>query len=205
MSFDHAVPLEQRILIASSRDQERTDFYAGGLLASSRRGIHFAPLKVTELFKALPRVSVPLTRRDAATTAALRDDYAHMLRSGGLRTFLQREFFRQVQAECCDLQRGQYRHLPKPDEARVAQEYAAYELHHRLPLSLGGTNALTNLVFIPQRLHRRIHEQIDRQTRHLAEGQSARVAIPYPEGIIRIAPQRSDKTPARLPHHANDQ
>lgn len=205
MSFDHAVPLEQRLYIASSRDQEQTDFYAGGLLAPSRCAIHFAPLKVAELFNALPRVSLSLTRRDAATTAALRDDYGYMLRSGGLRTFLQREFFRLVQEECCELQRGQYRRLLKPDDARITQEYAAYDLHHRIPLSLGGTNALTNLVFIPQRLHKRIHEQIDRQTRHLTEGQTAMVAIPYPEGIIHIAPQRSDKTSARLSQNANDQ
>lgn len=172
-------------------------FYAGGLLHASGRALTFAHVPAADILKDLPQQPVVLTRRSIEEAAVIRSDYQRMLRASGLRTYLQRQFFKKVQEECGRHQHYAKSRLHEPTRERVQEEFLSYELHHRIPISLGGSNQLDNLVFLPHNLHTKIHVAINRATNHLREGMSETIAIPYPQGIFPARPQGRARRAAR--------
>lgn len=162
------------------------DFYGGGLLKATRRGIHFSAVPTEEIVRGLPVVAVALTLRTPQATARLRKDYEAMLAKSGLRRFLQRQFRKTVEQTCDWIQQEQRHHRTPPGAHAIATAFMAYDLHHRIPLALGGTNAYENLVFIPRLVHQRIHEIIRVATPHLQRGVTETVGIPYPSGIVPL-------------------
>ena len=175
-------------------------FYSGGLLHASGRALTFVHVPVVDILKDLAAQPVLLTRRSIAEAAVLRSEYQRMLRASGLRTYLRRQFFKKVQEECCWHQQYARRPLHEPGHDRVRQEFLSYELHHRIPISLGGGNQLDNLVFLPHNLHTKIHVAINRATNHLREGMSETIAIPYPRGIFPVRPR--GRAARSTPHEA---
>lgn len=173
-------------------------FYSGGLIHASGRALTFAHVPAADILKDLPTQPTALTRRSIEEAAVIRSDYQRMLRSSGLRTYLQRQFFKKVQQECCWHQHYARRPLHEPSHDRVQQEFLTYELHHLVPISLGGSNELSNLVFIPHHLHTKVHVAINRATNHLREGMSETVAIPMPQGIFPVRPKA--QTPRKTQH-----
>ncbi len=170
----------------SKPETAESDFYGGGMLRATRRGIHFVAVPTEEIVRALPVVAVALTLRTPQATARLRRDYEAMLAKSGLRRFLQRQFRKTVEQTCDWLQQGQRHHRPPPSAQAVETAFMAYDLHHRIPLALGGTNAYENLVFIPRPVHQRIHDIIRLATPQLQLGVTETVGIPYPSGIIPL-------------------
>jgi hypothetical protein len=169
--------------------QAEKAFYSGGLVHASGRALVFSSVPAADILKDLPVVPITLTRRSIAEAAEMRNEYQRMLRTSGLRTYLQRQFFKKVQKECCWRQQYARRPLHEPSPDRVQQEFLTYELHHLVPISLGGSNDLNNLAFIPHDLHTKIHHAINRATNHLREGKTETIAIPYPQGIFPVRPK----------------
>lgn len=162
------------------------DFYSGGLLTSTRREVKFNHVPAIEIMTGLPWVDVQLTRRSSTETARLRSEYTEMVRRTGLRDKIKQSFFKKVQRECCRAQEHVRRGRHQLTKEQILQAYDGYDLHHRIPLSLGGTNQLDNLTFIPRAVHKRVHDEINRVSRHVQVGESALIAIPYPVGIIPL-------------------
>jgi hypothetical protein len=162
------------------------DFYSGGLLTSTRRDVKFNHVPAIEIMAGLPWVVVELTRRSSTETARLRSEYTDMVRQTGFRDKLKQAFFKKAQKECCRVQEHVRRGRHQLTKEQILQAYGGYDLHHRIPLSLGGTNHLDNLTFIPRAVHKRVHDEINRASRHVEIGDSALIAIPYPVGIIPL-------------------
>ena len=58
------------------------------------------------------------------------------------------------------------------------------QLHHILPLSLGGTNQKNNLVLVAPKLHEVIHDFIDAQLMEMPVRGKMRVYIPWRKGMV---------------------
>ncbi len=208
MNFDQrngtppSVSAQNYIREAAKHALSEQDFYTGGLLHASSRAITFAHVPGGELLRGLPQVEVEVTRRTVEEAAKVRADYQRMLRSSGLRTNLERRFLRKVQEEICRHQQGRRHSLQEPTLERIRQELQTYELHHRIPISLGGTNNFTNLVFVPHGLHTRIHVAINRATSHLREGMRDTITLPYPQGIFPVNPHGGARRKTTTPEHA---
>lgn len=185
---------------ASNRALSEADFYSGAMFKATRKGIRFAAVPTEEIMRGLPRAAVALTLRSAQATARLRKDYEKMLDKSGLRHFLKRQFRKTVQQTCDWMQPELRHHRAPPDIEAITQAFLNYDLHHRIPLALGGTNAYENLVFIPRPVHTRIHDVIRTATPHLKLGVTETVVIPYPSGIIPLcAAHRAALKQAQLP------
>ncbi len=61
------------------------------------------------------------------------------------------------------------------------KKLSKYEIHHIVPISLGGTHAYDNLCMIGKKKHKSLHKYIKRQVENLAEGQRATIEIPVPK------------------------
>lgn len=59
-----------------------------------------------------------------------------------------------------------------------------YQIHHVLPLSLGGTNSWENLVMVHPKKHRKIHEAIDSQIEGMLYGESRLILLPVYQGKV---------------------
>jgi hypothetical protein len=81
-----------------------------------------------------------------------------------------------------------------------------FQIHHILPLSLGGSNDWNNLSLVDPTLHILIHDFIDAQTEHLKVGEETKIKLPMYEGAVWfdsvgwgvILPERSLAGLARL-------
>jgi hypothetical protein len=68
-----------------------------------------------------------------------------------------------------------------------------YQVHHRLPLDDGGTNATSNLVLIKQDPdHKLITNYQNDQTRGMSAGQTRKLEWPMPDARVRIWPKTRD-------------
>lgn len=205
MNFDGktqpiAPSVQDSIRLAGQKKLSEADFYSGAMLKATRKDIRFVAVPTEEIIRALPQVTVALTLRSAQATARLRQDYEKMLAKSGLRNFLKKQFRKTVQQTCDWMQRDMRHHRAAPDREAIMREFLSYDLHHRVPLALGGTNAYENLVFIPRPVHNKIHDVIRMATPHLAVGVTEVVAIPYPRGIFPVRPR--GRAARSTPHEA---
>lgn len=81
----------------------------------------------------------------------------------------------------------QFRHLALATLPRAIQNQMTalggyLQIHHILPLSIGGNNHL--LALVPEPLHLLIHQFVHQQTRSMQIGQSQCVTIPWREGLV---------------------
>ena len=68
-----------------------------------------------------------------------------------------------------------------------------YQVHHKLPLDDGGTNATSNLVLIKQDPdHKLITNYQNEQTRGMSAGQTRKMEWPMPDARVRIWPKTRD-------------
>ena len=79
-----------------------------------------------------------------------------------------RLFFALAVSEACDYNRAQS--LPRK-EIDILRKLASFEIHHIVPLSLGGTNSLDNLALVEPKLHKQIHRIIESQENILTNRQ----------------------------------
>ncbi len=82
------------------------------------------------------------------------------------------------------------------DKILLAFKQARLEVHHILPLSLGGTNHPNNFALVDTKLHRMIHQKIGSYDQQMP-GLSAVVGIPVYPGKIWIdglRPARKNRT-----------
>lgn len=70
------------------------------------------------------------------------------------------------------------------ESCRKGHSPQGWNVHHKIPLALGGTNHPDNFVLIPLGPHARIHEKLDPQLLHLKENQTAKAIILIPAGSI---------------------
>ena len=202
MSFDLRIDVRAQEFIRQGTRIPRLDeqeFYAGRMLTLEGRSIVFAEVPTREILRALPKVEVLLYRRSRSDTARLRSAYERMLVKSGVQTNLERQFFHHVNQECCVLQQSVRHTLHRPPVEVISGALAGYDIHHRIPLALGGTNNWDNLVFIPQGVHGGIHTAIQAATRSMIASQPIRIAIPYPRGIFKLGcSPRSRRQPMSL-------
>ncbi len=59
-----------------------------------------------------------------------------------------------------------------------------YTVHHKMPRHGGGGNDIDNLILMPPKIHKEIHEAIDVQILHMSTGDSRMVDLPMPDGVI---------------------
>ncbi|MCB9978308.1 MAG: HNH endonuclease [Rhodospirillales bacterium] len=63
---------------------------------------------------------------------------------------------------------------------RTVIEYClSFQVHHIMPISLGGNNEEENLALVEPSLHRRIHEYITRQTSGMEMGEERPILLPF--------------------------
>lgn len=67
-----------------------------------------------------------------------------------------RNFFALAVAEVCD-------NVSKKERAFALKKLSSFEIHHIVPLSLGGTNKFDNLALVEPTLHAYVHRLIDNQ------------------------------------------
>ena len=72
---------------------------------------------------------------------------------------------------------------------RCGRMCSAYQIHHVIPICLGGGNGYDNLVLCEPVLHRAIHRVIDLQMRGMLEGESRLIRIPTLPARIWIGPR----------------
>ncbi len=56
-----------------------------------------------------------------------------------------------------------------------------YQIHHIIPLGLGGTSNPENIVLILEETHEKIHKCIDKQIPILKPGEEATIRLPFPK------------------------
>ncbi|MFA4994578.1 MAG: HNH endonuclease signature motif containing protein [Bdellovibrionales bacterium] len=59
-----------------------------------------------------------------------------------------------------------------------------YQIHHIKPISLGGTNAFSNLALVQPSLHTNCHWRIKKASKNLRKGESRFINIPHMPSII---------------------
>ncbi len=164
-------------------------FYSGGLNHVSGRALTFAHVPAADILKALPMQPITLTRRSIEEASVVWSEYQRRFRAGGLRAYLQRQFYKDVQKGCRWYQQYARRSLHESSHNRVEQELLTYALHHLVPISLSVSKELRNLVFIPHHLHTKVHVAINRATNHLREGISDMVSTPMSQGSFPVQPK----------------
>lgn len=77
-----------------------------------------------------------------------------------------------------------------PDVKRAFREHAKiarrirFEIHHKIPISLGGLNNFENLQLCEKGIHGLFHQFIEEQNPKLACGQVLPVRLPLPSGLV---------------------
>jgi 5-methylcytosine-specific restriction endonuclease McrA len=59
-----------------------------------------------------------------------------------------------------------------------------YEVHHIVPVSLGGTNDYDNLALVYPFVHRQLHKYLSAQTVGMEKGDSRNLIVPYYQGKV---------------------
>jgi hypothetical protein len=67
---------------------------------------------------------------------------------------------------------------------KFLKDLGYYQMHHIIPLSLGGENTLNNIALVGKSLHKSIHKQINFQTVSLEIGKRRSIIIPAFNGAI---------------------
>lgn len=75
------------------------------------------------------------------------------------------------------------------DQIQLAFARAAFEVHHVIPLSLGGNNDPGNLVLVERVLHQKIHDKIKSYPK-MKRGKPATIGIPIYPGKIWFLEQK---------------
>ena len=77
--------------------------------------------------------------------------------------------------------RKEFRRLARQETWR---DTSNWEIHHVLPLSFGGNNAKSNLVFLPPDVHVAAHEEINLQTFGMEVGERRTIDLPVFRGLV---------------------
>lgn len=64
-----------------------------------------------------------------------------------------------------------------------------FSVHHRMPVGGGGDNSFANFILIRDKPHHEsIHAYLEPQLTGIAEGETRRVTLPWPEGHVFVPP-----------------